>query len=187
MLKKTWHFLWENESWLSWAACLIIAFLLIKFVFFPFMGLLFSSSLPFVIVESSSMEHNQPFDEWWNLSGEWYEQNNITKDQFETWSLKNGFDKGDIIIVIGKKDYKIGDVIVFKSLQPRPVIHRIVKVKPEGTFDTKGDANSKQLTPENSVGKVDEFGIEKGQIIGKAAGRIPKLGMIKLVLVNIFK
>ena len=107
--------------------------------------------------------------------------------------MKNGFKKGDIIIVWGRFTPKLGDIIIFKpgasSIAPRPIIHRIIDINEDGTFQTKGDHNKEQLTTSNNFYKTDETTITKEQIIGKAVIKIPYLGWIKIWftdLINVF-
>ena len=57
LLKKIWHFIWEEDSIWSWIANVIIAFVLIKFIVYPLMGFALSTNYPVVAVVSSSMEH----------------------------------------------------------------------------------------------------------------------------------
>lgn len=170
---RIWSFLWESDSAFSWIVDLILAFLIIKFIFFPVIGLVLSSSLPMVIVESGSMVHNGNFDEFWSSMGSFYEDIGITKEMFSGWYFKDGFNKGDIMVIQGQSSYKIGDVIVFNVPgQSTPIIHRIIKINEDLSFSTKGDHNLSQLPDEKSV--------KKEQIIGKAAARIPWLGWLKL-------
>ena len=58
LLKKTWHFVWEDNSVWSWIVNVIIAFVLIKFIVYPGLGFFLSTTHPVVAVVSSSMEHN---------------------------------------------------------------------------------------------------------------------------------
>lgn len=180
-LGKIWHFLWKSDSIWSWIIDLILIFLIVKFIIFPVFGLIFATPIPFVIIESNSMIHEGEFDDWFSLYGLWYLENNITKEQIEEWSWRNGLDKGDIIIVRGLKnyDYKIGEIIIFKvEGQKMPIIHRVI-FSNETTFSTKGDHNNAQWPYEETI--------RQEQILGKAIGRIPKIGWIKLFFVGIFK
>lgn len=197
-LKHFWNWLWHSESLWSYVVFLAILFVIVKFIFLPGLGLIFGTSLPLAIVESSSMEHyslldatgmnticGQPFgqqkffnsDDYWSTCGSWYEQNtNITKEQFQTFSFKNGFRKGDLMIVFGKKlsNIKIGDVIIFNAGSATPIIHRVISLSP---LQTKGDHNPAQL-PQEKV-------INQNQIVGVAVGRIPYVGWIKLIFVDL--
>lgn len=204
-LKEFWHWLWNSESIWSYIVFLIILFVLVKFIFLPGLGLAFHSALPMAIVESSSMEHYslqltqsnyeicgtlfsaQKFfnkEQYWNTCGNWYEQNtNITQQEFQDFSLSNGFRKGDIMIIWGWKQPKIGDVIVFNSERPNPIIHRIIKQNSDGSFQTKGDHNPAQI--KDSL--TDETNVQQNQIIGTAVLRIPYLGWIKLFFVELLQ
>ena len=66
--KNVWKFIWEDDSIWSWMLNIILAFVLIKFIVYPGLGLLLGTSYPVVAVVSESMEHNEPFDEWWDNS-----------------------------------------------------------------------------------------------------------------------
>ncbi len=177
-VKEIWKFMWESDSALSWIFDLIIAFIFIQLILFPALGILFSSSLPMVIVESGSMVHDENFDQFWQKQGYFYEPLGITKEIFSLWSFKNGFDKGDIMILHGEKEYYPGDVIVFNVKERNtPIIHRIIEKKGD-IYSTKGDHNPSQFS--------FEIGVNQDQIIGKAVGRIPKLGWFKLSFVALF-
>ncbi|MEM3585577.1 MAG: hypothetical protein QXJ50_04280, partial [Candidatus Woesearchaeota archaeon] len=56
-LKKVWHFIWEEDSFWSWLVNIVLAFLIIKFVFYPGIGFLLRTNYPIVAVISESMEH----------------------------------------------------------------------------------------------------------------------------------
>lgn len=190
--KKTWHFLWNDNSIWSWIISLIIAFIIVKFIFFPLLSLAFQTSLPLVVVESSSMHHqgywSQLFltqgnvNSYWSSFGQWYEERNITKSQALEWPLRTGFEKGDIMIVSGWSSPKVGDVIIFQAQGYNyPIIHRVINIKTVNNqifYETKGDNNSDQLTVEKNI--------PESALIGKAFFRIPLLGWIKLIFVKIF-
>jgi len=219
-IKKAWHWIWHSDSWLSWVVALVLIFVIVKFIFFPTLSLIFGSSLPLAGVESSSMDHrivlddyrrltlcdniysqdekkqmgSVNLDKYWEVCGNWYENINVSKEKFSEFSLSTGFSKGDVIIVLGRFTPKIGDIIVFKpdldSTAPRPIIHRIIKINENGTYQTKGDHNGKQLTRENNIYNTDETNISQEQIIGKAAIKIPFLGWPKIwftELINAFR
>ena len=186
--KKIWYFIWEDNSIWSWIVNVILAFVLIKFIVYPGLGFLLTTSHPVVAVVSESMEHNMKFDEWWEENKEWYIENGISLEDFETFSLKNGFDKGDIMILIGKdvEDIKIGDIIVFRSNRKDPVIHRVVKKMQDSdeiSFQTKGDNNKDSI--KNSF--LDETNLREDVILGKAVFRVPLLGYIKIWFVDLLK
>ena len=186
-IKKIWKFL-KADTWQSWLVSIVLVVIFIKFIFFPSISFLTGSSLPLVIIESCSLYHESDFNEWWDKNSAWYESRNITKSEFELFSFKNGLNKGDILLIIGREKYEKGDIIVFdpnpESSAKHPIIHRIVTKEPYGT---KGDHNTNQLTINNNIYRTDETNIPKDNIIGKAALRIQFLGWVKLIFFEPFR
>ena len=163
--KKTlldwWKWIWHDESWQAWLASVLVAFILIKYVLYPGVGLLFGTSLPVVAVVSGSMEH-QPQNgmlcgtsadentQWWDACGEWYQERGITQEDFSQFAFSNGFNKGDIMVVVGvdPPNLEVGDVIVYQANKQYPLIHRVVAIHEENNqlrFETKGDHNPRQI------------------------------------------
>ena len=187
-LKQLWWFIWESNSIGSWIVNIILAFVLIKFIVYPSLGFVLLTSYPIVAVVSSSMEHTSGFDDWWGSNKGWYSNQAVTKEEFLSFPLRNGFNKGDIMVLKGKKpaDIKEGDVIVFKSKRPDPIIHRVIKTWKEEDiyyFHTKGDNNADSI--KNTL--LDETKISQEQLIGKAVVRIPLLGYIKIWFVELIQ
>ena len=187
-IRKIWYFIWEDNSIWSWIVNVILAFVLIKFIVYPGLGFLLTTSHPVVAVVSESMEHNLRFDDWWKKNGNWYIENGISREGFETFSLKNGFNEGDIMILVGResKDIVIGDVIVFISSRKDPIIHRVVdKTQTDSKyyFKTKGDNNGEPI----KTSLLDETKISEDIIIGKAIIRVQLLGYIKIWFVGILE
>ena len=172
-VKRVWNFIWEDDSLISWVVNVILAFLIVKFLIFPGLGLVLDTSHPVVAVVSESMDHRGNFDDWWTRQGQWYEDRGITKEQFMQYDMKNGFKKGDIIFLRGKDKFEIGEVVVFSANSNNPIIHRVVEKK-DGKYQTKGDANSDSS---KTLGEVD---ISKERVIGKALFRVPFLGWVKV-------
>ena len=162
---------------------MIFIFVFIRFLFFPFLSLITGTSLPLAIVESCSMYHQgnifSDFNSWFQRHELKYETIKITEQQFDKFSLHNGFGKGDILFITGVKpqNIRIGDIIIYNAGQQAPIIHRVINItNSNGTyfFSTEGDNNNGQLSFEN--------GINQNQIIGKASFMIaPYIGWIKLV------
>tara|TARA_Y100000310_G_scaffold342435_1_gene445689 strand:- start:2700 stop:3371 length:672 start_codon:yes stop_codon:yes gene_type:complete len=209
LIKKTWHFIWEDDSIWSWIANIIIAFILIKFIVYPGLGFVLSTSHPVVAVVSSSMEHKTvsscidgdckytmcgnvyeerkffELDEYWEECGSWYIDNtDIDENEFSGFSFKNGFDKGDIMFLKGAnvENIEAGDTIVFRSDRKDPIIHRVVKKSEDDGiyFQTKGDNNEGSIKSK----ALDETKIGEDIIIGKAVFRVPFLGYIKIWFVE---
>src|SRR3989344_3722102 len=104
-MKRFWKFL-NEDTWQSWLISLALIILLIKLVFFPLLTLFTGSQLPLVVVDSCSMYHQGNFDDWWFRHSTQYENLNIEKETFESFPLKNGFSKGDIMFVWGRSEIK---------------------------------------------------------------------------------
>jgi len=177
--KKSVAFL-KKDSWPSFAVTLILAFVIIKFIFFPGLSLITGTSLPLVIVESCSMYHSEGLEEV--LDNNVYDKWGIDLASAVNWDFKRGMSKGDVIFVVGTKNIEVGDVIIFTSRgssQPYPIIHRVVTAG--DTYSTKGDHNTAQLTASNNRHKTDETNISEDEIIGKALFKVPFVGWAKLI------
>ena len=181
--KKFWFLLWKDDSFRGWAFSIIFLFIFIKFIFFPGLSLVTGTSLPLAIVESCSMYHKgnllSNFDSWWQRHEDKYSEFTINQLDFQDFSLKNGFNKGDILFIVRASPEKLkeGDIIIFNANQRNPVIHRIVDIRDtsEGKiFSTIGDNNNGQLNFENKI--------TEDMLVGKAVARIaPYFGWVKLV------
>ncbi len=184
LLKRVWHFIWEEDSWASWIVNVILAFVIIKFIIYPGLGFALGTGFPIVAVISSSMEHDGSFDSWWSQQAPWYEENDITKDDFTAFPFRNGFDKGDIMVLVGVEPEKVarGQVIVFQStIRPDPIIHRVVHIRGEDSyrFQTKGDHNGQSYPFEQDI--------PEEVLLGKAVFRVPFLGYIKIWFVELLR
>ncbi|MBT3865849.1 signal peptidase I [Candidatus Woesearchaeota archaeon] len=179
-LRKLWHFIWYDDSLASWLVNLVLAFVLVKFVIYPGIGLFLGTQFPIVAVVSGSMEHNGlDFESWWDENKDWYEEKEISNELFTSFKYKNGFNKGDIMFLkgVGPKDIKVGDVLVYETpLHSNPIIHRVVEIN-GGDYITKGDNNRKEDKPV----KAEQF-----ERTGKAVLRLPLLGWVKIWFVNMF-
>lgn len=184
--KKFWNFLWHEESLASWLVNILLAFLLIKFVLYPGLGLVLGTHFPVVAVVSSSMEHHPAdFDAWWMKNEDFYLSKNITKFAFERFPFRNGFKKGDIMILTGVdvQKVKVGTVIVYWSRKPYPIIHRYIGRNPndETYLMSKGDNNPVMIRTFD----LNEYKIHPDQVVGKAVLRIPYLGYVKIWAVEL--
>ena len=183
-LKKLWHFIWYEDSFASWIVNLALSFVLVKWVIYPGVGLLLGTSYPIVAVVSSSMEHRGlGFEDWWQANGQWYTDKEIGEERFIDYPFKNGFNKGDIMVLKGikPKDIKVGLVVVYENQRyNNPIIHRVVETKEENNqmfFVTKGDNN---YGPDAE--RVSEAQIAR---TGRAVLRIPLLGYVKIWFVQL--
>jgi signal peptidase I len=171
-LKRFYNFL-EKDTWSSLLVTLILAFFIIKFILFPGLSWITGTSLPLVIVESCSMHHSEDgFEQIFESSV--YEDYGIFLEDTVDWDFQNGFNKGDIIFVVGAKEIEVGDVIIFNSGARYPLIHRAVEVG--DNYATKGD-NHKT----NYLQLESEKNISEDQIVGKALFKVPFIGWAKLI------
>src|SRR3989344_2133601 len=159
-----------------------------KFIWFPALGFVLSTTHPIVAVVSGSMEHDARFEPWWEAHGQWYESRNITLKEFRSFPFREGFNRGDIMLLYGKKpkDIKRGDVIVFQSTSRDPIIHRVVDKRQDKSgyvFQTKGDNNADSI----KTSQLDETRIPEAQVIGTAVFRIPLLGYVKIIFIEIIQ
>ena len=189
-LKKTWDFIWNSDSIWSWILSIVLAFVVVKFVFFPLLSLALGTSMPLVVVESTSMHHpgsfvgnaiglEDDFKTWWNQEKYWYEARGITEQEAVEWPLNTGLEKGDIVLVSRADNPEVGDIIIFDASQAHPIIHRIVNIKNINgnvVYSTKGDNNAAQIYSEQQI--------PEDTIIGKAVLKIPKVGWLKLAVVE---
>ncbi len=131
---------------------------------------------------------NFSLDEYWQECGAWYENLDISKEEFLIFPYKNGFNKGDIMVLKGVEPEKIsqGDILVFFSNRNDPIIHRVVsKNESNGgiIIHTKGDNNEGSI----KSSALDETRINEDAVIGKAVIRIPLLGYIKIWFVDVLR
>ena len=181
--KKFWFLLWKDDSLKGWIFSVIFLFLFIKLIFFPTLSLVTGTSLPLAIVESCSMYHDgnlfSNFDNWYDRQNSKYSDFTINKLDFQEFPFKKGFNKGDILFILGTPASKLkeGDVIIFQGNQRNPIIHRIIDITEQDgklIFSTLGDNNPGQLSIEKEIAE--------NQIIGRAVFRLaPYLGWGKLI------
>lgn len=136
-----------------------------------------STDLPVVAVVTSSMTHDASTE---INHYQWLQKNlGYNRSYIDSWPTANGFLIGDMPIVQGIPEYSVGDVVVYSIPGQRvPVIHRIVKMNADGTFQTKGDHNPQQLP--------FEFSVKKEWIHGKVIFVVPKLGYFKVMVSRLF-
>ena len=140
------------------------------------LGLVLNTELPVVAVVSSSMQHDNAEITHYKWLQENLAYNRTTVD---SWPFKDGFAIGDMPIVRNTGEVNVGDVIVFSVPDESvPIIHRVIKINSDGTFQTKGDNNNSQ--------RANEKSIEIEQIHGKVIFIIPKLGYFKVFATQLF-
>ena len=180
---KLWFLLWKDDSLKGWIFSIIFLFLFIKLIFFPGLSLLTGTSLPLAIVESCSMYHDGNLfsnqDAWCLRHEDKYSKYIINNLDFKSFTMKNGFNKGDILFIIKANPEKLkqGDIIIFNVNQRNPIIHRIINITETSNgkvFSTIGDNNNGQLSFEQNI--------TENQIVGKAVVKVaPYFGWVKLI------
>ncbi len=95
-----------------------------------------------------------------------------------TSSMEPGIKKGSVIIIMESRDFRIGDIASYKTLQNKNTItHRIVKISKSGDryyFNFKGDSNE----------NPDPYIVSESEIVGKYFFSIPFLGDVVSLLSN---
>jgi len=181
-IKKVYNYVFEENTILSWVASILLAYVIVKFLFYPGLGLVLGTDLPLVAVISPSMEHDHmDFDNWWDENGQWYIDRGISKEEFESYRMKNGFYKGDVIVLKGKDNLEIGDIAVYMNeysakISGYPIIHRVTFINEiDNSFEIKGDNN-----PE-----PDQWSIIQDDVQGVALFKIPYIGWLKIWAVSL--
>ena len=193
-MKKKWN--QYTEGWFGNVIYLFVGFA-IAYSFNIFLGYALNTETPVVAVFSCSMEHNTynswfcnmkanevcgkdtnnydttNFDEYWKLCGNWYESQNISKEEFNSFISEDGLEVGDMIVVLNTKSFNVGDILIFNTDERKyPIIHRIYAIN-GNTILTKGDNNA----------VPDSF--TKTKTNGKAILKIPLLGWVKILFTEV--
>jgi hypothetical protein len=212
-LKKFWNWVWNSDSILSYIVCFGFAFIIIKFILFPFFGVVLQNDYPIVVVVSGSMEHkivktgssyeicgnyfgienkkSLNFNEWWEICGNYYVNNfNLTKKEFKEFEFLNGLNIGDILVLWGNEpeNFNVGDLLVFIP-QDKSFFENYGPVihRIVKIYDENGEVYFRTKGDHNSISAVGfENKIKKEDVIGSPILRIPYLGYIKLGLYKLF-
>lgn len=110
---------------------------------------------------------------------------------------------GDLVIIEGRENYTVGEIIVFKGWESKPIIHRVVAkyenddtVKLEGwdeltSRQIKEKANGRDIyiTRGDANPSCDQCGggrppVTPDQIYGRSVFHVPYLGYVKLYAVR---
>ncbi len=177
MLKKTWHFLWEEESLTSYIAFIIIAFVVLKFIFFPSFLFVMGYSDVAAVVSGSMIHNNVTEHTFYN----WLDFNDFNRSDVQKWPFLNGLNVGDVISVkkVPPKDIHVGDIILFYSDKGQ-IIHRVMYIQKQGNnyfYTTKGDANPVIMELEKNIPYYE--------IKGKLVSKIPYVGWPKVIFSRI--
>ena len=118
----------------------------------------------YIVIASGSMSYKNP-----------------TNKYLQTDNLNNQIQTYDIIEVKRyneQKDVKLYDVVAFKNKNDITIVHRIIEIRQDGTYLTKGDANDI-----SDINNQYEGYLKYDDIIGKYTGNnIPLLGIFIVFL-----
>ena len=214
-LKKFWHFLWKEDSLLSWIVNIAIAFVLIKFIIYPGLGLLLGTNLPVVAVISESMDHgmtskctktdalmNKCIEKKYDLC-ERYFNNRESVDFDKYWSLCGSWyenislSKEEFLTYPFNNGFSKGDIIVlrgtnYENLQIGEVIvfqskmnYPIIHRVIKKNDFIETKGDHNAAQIQNS--QLNEKYINKDQLIGRAWIKIPFLGYIKIWFTDLLR
>lgn len=160
----------EIKDWIVWIAIAVI----LSFIIGTILSAAFGSATPLVAVMSTSMLHDDSISaDYYN----WMAAKGFTREELDRFPFPNGFNKGDVLVVVGASptELSIGDVVVFNApAQSYPIIHRVIEIKSENNqtiYVTKGDNNpapDRWITPHSAIK-------------GKAVFWVPILGYVKVI------
>lgn len=183
--KRVYEFLFKEDTVQSNLAFAAVAFIFIKYVFLPFLGLITGTSLPVVAVISQSMYHPEGWAEDSALcrngpctQTEYYAERGIDPDRFASFPLSDGFSRGDILLLEGHTTVEVGDVVVYRVPNRYPVIHRVVEDNGD-TIVLKGDNNPQPIE------QLNEYALPKSSVEGQAYLRIPYVGYVKIFITTL--
>lgn len=106
-------------------------------------------------------------------------------------SMEPAFARGDILFLwMGSEPFRVGEVVVFKIKgRDVPIVHRILEIHereddngvPDVRLLTKGDNNP---VDDRGLYNPGQFWLAKDDIMGRAFGFLPHLGMVTIALTD---
>ncbi len=155
---------YEIKDWILWISLSVI----IATAVGSLSSVLLDTGTPFMAVMSSSMLHDSSVSRNFYL---WMENRGFSSEELESFPFPHGFSKGDVVVVVGKDDYEVGDVIIYNvPVQETPIVHRIIG-KNGTDYRTKGDRNPVE----------DPWTAEADEIEGEVVLVLPYIGFIKVL------
>ena len=89
-----------------------------------------------------------------------------------TGSMEPVMERGDLLFVKEEDNLKEQDIIAWHNPEGGITTHRIVEVRKDGTYTTKGDSNNIE----------DQAAVKKEQVIGVYTGKLVKAGYLLMYL-----
>ncbi|XP_006005844.1 signal peptidase complex catalytic subunit SEC11C [Latimeria chalumnae] len=101
-------------------------------------------------------------------------------------SMEPVFHRGDLLLLTNYQEDPIraGEIVVFKVKgRDIPIVHRVIKVHEKENGDikflTKGDNNN---VDDRNLYEEDHNWLEKKDVVGRARGLLPYIGMVTIVM-----
>lgn len=101
-------------------------------------------------------------------------------------SMEPAFQRGDLLLLTNYQEdpVRVGDIVVFKIKgRDIPIVHRVIKLheSEDGKYKilTKGDNNS---VDDRGLYAQDQVWLERSDIVGRARGFIPYVGMVTILM-----
>lgn len=207
-LKRFWKFLWEEDSIISWAVNIALAFLIIKFLVYPGIGLVLGTNLPVVAVISESMDHQMTpacskmdvssgkcLSHDYELCGNKYEsKERYSFDEYwdtcGDWYVERGITPQMFKTYPMSNGFKKGDIIILKGatydtleigdilVYQSKLAYPVIHRVVEKNDMIETKGDHNPTQIQGST--LNEKYIAKDQIIGKAWVKIPGLGYVKI-------
>jgi signal peptidase I len=214
-LQKAWDFIYKEESVASWIVNLILAFLIIKFIFYPTLSFFLQTSLPLVAVVSGSMHHVsvEPCTQVMldglctkrvgvaQICGTSAPKGHVSLDSFWThcgaWYEKKNITKDAFLNFSFKSGFALGDVMVLYGTPFDKIVQGdvIIFMSKDGipiihrvvsrTTDTLWTKGDYNADS-IQTGPRSEVAITQSQYVGQAVLKIPWLGLPKVWLTYAF-
>ncbi len=212
--KKIWYFIWESDSIWSWLVNIVLAFIIIKFIVYPGIGLMMGTGYPIVAVVSGSMEHKtvNPCS-MYSITGDCLERSpghyEICGIVFEEkqkvdlnffWQSCGGWyenytdiTKESFSTFKFKNGFNTGDIMILRGTSPEKInvgdtIVYMTNAKPypiiHRVVDIQKGDEYKFIT-KGDHNPIEDQPVNERYVIGKAVVRVPLLGWIKIGFVKL--
>ncbi len=181
-VKKILYITFKEESVEGYILFFLFAIILFKWIIPFFSSIFLGTDMPIYVIVTESMEHKDKERIKYTFY-KFFQDRNISIDDFP---FKNGLNRGDVVIVVGRdpRKIKVGDVVVYHPKYSKAVLlHRVIEKHCNGKcyFTMKGDNNPFPL----NYSFLSEVNVPEDNIKGVVIFRIPYLGIPKVLLVDL--
>ncbi len=215
--QKAWKFFWHDDSFASWVANIVVAFIVIRYLLYPVLGIILGTSFPIVAVVSESMEHSISPVCIYSESGLCMEYSNTEfqlcgqrftqfHDSFEnywricgSWYENNAITKEQFATFPFQGGFDKGDVIILWRAHKIDVgdilvfqAHRAQPIihRVVKIWEENGETfyQTKGDHNSNSISTgLQEHRIHEDRVFGKGIIRIPYFGWVKILFVDLVR